>query len=293
MSEIDLKAFVKLLDAIPGPNTVDKCKKALDLMASGDVPADPPAADKADASKSTKQVVALTDPAPAVALGEAPPPAVALADMPAPVVPAADPMPAAPLEGDPDNDSAVDEFDAKMMADLGISDPEAYASMLMAAYDAIKSLLVGGGDAGSVAMSRDLAVKGLTSQLEAVTKERNTLLSEKATAQAVACAAEVDALIRRAPALANERESWIALAKRSPAEFRRVATAFPATPSLTAPHAVALAKPTDATPPPAAIADNHPRLVAQRVSLAAAGIKGDAAERVIANVRKQLIESAG
>jgi len=288
MQEIDLKALAKLLDAIPGPNTADKIKKALDLMASGQEPEkSPPAADKADASKPTDKVVALTEPAPAVALGDAAPPvapAAAMADAP----PAGPDM---PLESDMDNDEAVDDFDQKMMADLGLTDPDAYAALLVANYDAIKSLLVGGGDAGAVAMSRDLAVKGLASQLELITRERNRLLSEKAEAALAACTAEVDELIKRSPTLAGERESMIALAKTAPKEFRRVASVLaPKTAPLTQPHAVALAQPTGA--PAQIIAEDHPRLVAQRASLAHAGIRGEAAERVLATVRKQL-ESAG
>lgn len=287
MAEIDLKALAKLLDAIPGPNTAEKVKKAIDLMSAGDAPAEAPPADKAEASKPADKVVALTDAAPAA-------PAVALGDMPPPAAPVAAADPPMPPMDDANNDAAVDDFDAKLMADLGISDPDAYAALLMQNYDAIKALLVGGDSAGSVAMSRDLVVKGLTSQLEVVTRERNQLAAEKAAAHATACANEVDQLIRRAPALAGERESMIALAKTAPKEFRRVAAALaPTTAPLTAPHAVALTKPTDTTPP-VAIPDDHPRLVAQRVSLTNAGIKGDAAERVIANVRKQLAaESAG
>ncbi|MGK3946591.1 hypothetical protein ABK046_50560, partial [Streptomyces caeruleatus] len=58
-------------------------------MSADDAPApDAPAdAEKADASKSTSGKVALTDPAPAVAL----------ADKPADAAPCADPMPPAPM----------------------------------------------------------------------------------------------------------------------------------------------------------------------------------------------------
>lgn len=289
MNKIQIADLLKILKSVDTGDglTADQITGALSLLASGKAGAEPPpAADKAEASKPTGGAVALTDPtppAPAVALGDMPPPA-------APVVAADPPMP--PMD-DADNDEAVDEFDAKLMADLGISDADAYAALLMQNYDAIKALLVGGDAAGSVAMSRDLAIKGLTSQLEVVTKERNQLVAEQQRVHAAACATEVDQLIRRAPALAGERESMIALAKTAPKEFRRMAAALaPTTPPLTAPHAVALTKPTDPTPP-VTVADDHPRLVAQRVSLAHAGIKGDAAERIIATVRKQIAESAG
>lgn len=292
MNKIQIAELTKLLKNIGDgvEMTPDQIKAAVDLLSAKGGEADaaaasePPPADKADASAKPGKPVALN--------ADAPAPAVALGDMPpAPAAAMAGEMPEVPVE-DADQDEAVDEFDAKLMADLGISDADEFAAKLMANYDAIKAVLMGVADAGSVAMSRDLVVKGLVSQVEAVTKERNALLSEKAEAQAVACAAEVDALIRRSPALATERDSMIALAKTSPKEFRRVASVLaPTTAPLTQAHAVALSQPT-AQVATKVIADDHPRIIEQRRSLSAAGIKGDAAERVIANVRKQL-EIAG
>lgn len=273
--EIDLKALAKLLDAIPGPNTADKVRKAIDLMSSGDKPADAGEADVADASAKPVEPVALNadaPAAPAVALGDAAP-AAALAD-PAPM-----PMADAPPP-DAVDDSAVDEFDAKMMGDLGL-DVDAYAALLMEKYDAIKSLLMGSDAAASVAMSRDLVVSGLKSQLESITKERNELRGKLDEQARVALTAEVDALVKRVPSIAAARDSWLALARSNPVEFRKAASNLaPAHPALTSPQAVALAQPTKGaehleSEAKAPLPADDARVVALTKSLTAAGLKPD------------------
>lgn len=292
--EIDLKALAKLLDAIPGPNTADKIKKALDLMAVNDVAKDAPAADKADASKPTTGKVALTD-APPVAAPSAP--AVALADKPAETAPCADPAPMPMADAPPvadaaamdaDADAAVDDVDAKLMAATGL-DIDGLAQALIANFDAVVALLMGTGPADNAALSRgtDLIIKGKDAQIVTLTKELNALRVEKRDREAKEIEAEVDKLIRRAPALASERASFVTLARTAPAEFRRVATAIaPVAPDLTRPHAVALSQ-TAPVESVSAVADDHPQLVAMRTSLSRV-FSGEALEKAVAKAKSKI-----
>jgi hypothetical protein len=272
--EIDMKALAKLLDAIPGPNTGDKIKKAIDLMAAGDAPA-PDAAPKADASAKPGAPVAASTDAPAVALGDAPP-MVPAAD--APPMPMADPMP------DADNDAAVDDFDARMMEALGISDADQYAALLNQFFDAIKATLAGSGDAASVAMSRDIMVQSLTGRVEALTKELNTLKGENLARDAASAAAEVDALVTSGRISPAQKEQAVALARKSPAEFRAMAKMLaPSNDSLTRPHAAALAR----TTPTDTVTEKDPRVIEATNRLVAMGLKGDA----LASATKRVIAS--
>ena len=286
MSEIDLKALAKLLDAIPGPNTADKIKKAIDLMSASDVPAEAPKAEaeKADASAKPVAPVALNAEAPAVALADKAADAAPCAD-PAPM-----PMADAPPVADADADSAVDDVDAKLMAATGL-DLDGLAAAIEANFDAVVALLMGAAPADNAALSRgtELIIKGKDAQIVSLTKELNTLRTEKREREAKAIEVEVDALIRRAPALASERASFVTLARTAPAEFRRVATAIaPVAPDLTRPHAVALTQSQGSSDhAPTVVDDNHPQLVATRASLSRV-FTGEALEKAIAKAKQKI-----
>lgn len=275
MSEIDLKALAKLLDAIPGPNTKAKIKAALELMSADDAPApDAPAdAEKADASKSTSGKVALTDPAPAVAL----------ADKPADAAPCADPMPPAPMPmADPmPTDDVDNDVDSRLMAATGL-DEAGLAAKIDECFDAVVAVLMG--QAAPTALSRDVEITQLRASNVTLTKENNQFRALTAKAADAAIVAEVDASIgvKFTP---DHKPALLALARKAPAEFRDLAARMP-TLSLTKPHASALPPPTTGSENTAGgLPESHPRVVAHREALTAIGLSKDVIDKKIAELR--------
>jgi len=292
MPEVDPKVLQKALDALPGPNTADKYKMVLDLLVKGaspTAPADAPAKDaaKADASRALPLTASeVTAPAPAVALAGAPPP-------PAPM-PMTDPAALADTAAgdptDPDNDAAVDDVDAKLMAATGL-DIDGLAAALLANFDAVVAALMGTSDPSATALSREIVIKGKDEQIVALTRERNELRTRENARIESDSAAEVDALIKRMPGLQTQRASMLKLARTSPAEFRSVAASLaPVGVDLTRSHATALGapKPNSEALAVSSVPDDHPRLVAQRVSLSRTTLPEDVKKRVMDKVREEI-----
>jgi len=205
-------------------------------------------------------------------------------------MPMSDPMPAVDAAaGDPDGDGSMDDVDAQLMAATGL-DIDGLAAAIAANMDAVVALLMGTApDASSMALSKDLVIKGKDAVIFALTKERNELQSERNARLERDSAAEVDALIKRAPSLADRRTDMLALARTAPKEFRSMAAALaPMSVDLTRPHASAMAAPKSGSEQ-LTVLDDHPLIAATRASLEnAPGLTPEVRERALNKVRERI-----
>lgn len=238
--ELDLKTLQKALDALPGPNTPEKIKMVIDLLAKQDEPApgaaaatDTPAgAPKAEMSRpvpSTKGrpvarkavLAAPTDTAPTAPLAGEMPPSAPVAPPVAPAVSMAPDVTAPPP--DSDDDSAMDALQEKLMEATGL-DLVTLVQKLTDNWDAVVALLTGDTSmAASAALSRDLTVSALTTSLREMGKELNKLQTAEVARNHATMDVEVDALVTTGRLHPSKKAEMVALARKSPVEFRAVA----------------------------------------------------------------------
>ena len=262
--KITLKALFALLNSFGVKEmSAAQLKSAIDLLSADDAAEEkaPPAAEDVAATAKAAGIaltaeVALADPAPAEAVA------------------AADPMPAAPMvAADPPMADVDAGTDAKLMQATGLDEAGLDAAIL-ANFDAIVALLMGDptATAASVAMTRDLTVSTLRTSLADATRRLNEYVAKENAATAVALTAEVDVLIKEGKAHPSKRSEMVALARKSPADFRALASML--TPTLpVAAHGSALDTHTSAsegsTPK---LAKDHPRVLALGVALRASRV---------------------
>ena len=231
------------------PETIGKIVAALAAMAEATTAPEAPAAPETakpeeDAMAAAKALAAPQDPSqpadPSLPTPSTPVPAADSPQMAAP--------PPMPTAMDPDMDAMTDAAMAKVMAATGLDDA-GLAAAIEANLDALVSLLMG--TAATMdpnmpvapAMSRDLMVKTLTTRLTAATKELNEHRAKERTALEVALTSEVEALVTTGRVEPKDRKEWLALAKRSPSEFRAMSKLLPAGRTPVGRHATALPAP--------------------------------------------------
>lgn len=247
--EVDMKALAKILDLLPGPNTPEKIKKAVDAMASGEAPV-------VDA-KPTETT--------------SPKPTVKLTDAPAAPVTASDPMPvtAADPVADPDSD-----IDARLMQALGISDEGAFVALLEQKFNDIVALLSdAGASPATLSASRDAAVTALTSRVTTLTAEVNASKKREQDAAVATAIAEIDGAIAAGMVQSAQREELVTLSKASPSEARRTVSLIVASHggavNLTQSISTIIAR----APGPPVVDEKSPAFIALTNTLRAANLK--------------------
>ncbi len=279
--KIQRKAFDKLLDGLGMKEFSPEQLTKLAEFLSADEDSGPPEPDAAAMAKAAKDAeltaptvaatssVAASAETPVAASAEAPVAAsapaadAALADMPM-----EEPAPAADVDMD---------VDAKLMEATGLDDAGLVAA-LMANFDAIVALLTGATTAAaSVGLTKDLAVKALSTQLVEAQRKLNVYATAEKAALSKSLDGEVELLIKEGKLHPAGRAEVIALARKSPAEFRALAKILK--PSLPVDlHATALTPPvggSEHVEVPTALPADHPKVVELTRQLDAMKVTGE------------------
>lgn len=235
--EIKKTELMDKLDALVSGATVtaDEIKALVEFLEKSKAPAEEPAAEEAsepeievaeaEMAKPAADAATCATPAPAEA------PAAAALAAPPPPMPTAAPMAEAapPADAPP---AATESADSAAMilsklAELTGLDTASLVASLEANGEQIKAAFLGG-DGGQMPYSalsakvaaQETVIAGLTAE---ITKYR----TEEATRADAALVAEVETHVAAGRILPGQRESFVALARKAPAEFRALASSLP------------------------------------------------------------------
>jgi phage I-like protein len=249
--KIQKKALDKLMDALGLSKefTAAQLTKALEFLTAGeDAPeevAEVADAAKADASKTPPGTTVINFQPPVVTATKV----AASAD----VAPASAEKPADSAECAPPADATATAEDlptepeaapadpfAKLAEAVGV-DAAGLAEKIMANFDAVVSLLMGSGEAAmSAALTKDLAVGALKSQVTELQRKLNVYETAEKAALSKALEAEVDTLVKTGRLHPAAKAQTLALARTNPKGFRDLAAVLQPTLPLGA-HASAIA----------------------------------------------------
>jgi phage I-like protein len=243
MASIPRKALDKALDALGFTKEIDPAKlaKLIEFLSAGEEGAAEAVAEvadaaKADASKPAPKVAASADVAPATAE------VAASADKPADSAECAPPADSTATAEDLPTDAPPAATDplAKLAEAVGV-DAAGLAEKIMANFDAVVSLLMGGGEAAmSAALTKDIAIGAFKSQVTELQRKLNVYETAEKVALGKALEAEVDTLVKTGRLHPAAKAQTLALARTNPKGFRDLAAVLQPTLPVGA-HASAIA----------------------------------------------------